>query len=253
MVIYYSGTGNSRYIAELLAVRLGDELVCANDYIKAEKRGEFCSEKPYVFVFPTYAWRVPRVFEDFYTQGAFTGNTKAYFVMTCGDSIGSAGYFLEKLCQMQLMSYMGVYEVRMPENYVARFRVPSKEEQEKIIAAAERKIPIISKYIREQEDFPKPDGKQAAAFTTQVITPVFYLFGVKDKGFRSTDRCTGCGECVRLCPLNNITLKEGRPAYRGNCTHCMACISGCPAEAIEYKRRTVGKPRYYLRKTALPQ
>lgn len=49
---------------------------------------------------------------------------------------------------------------------------------------------------------------------------------------------------MRLCPLNNITLEDGKPLWGGNCTHCMACISYCPTEAIEYGRRSVGKPRY---------
>ena len=31
-----------------------------------------------------------------------------------------------------------------------------------------------------------------------------------------------------------------------NCTHCMACICYCPAEAIEYGKKSLGKPRYHF-------
>ena len=59
------------------------------------------------------------------------------------------------------------------------------------------------------------------------------------------DKCSGCGLCVQLCPLNNITLKNGKPVWGGGCTHCMACICSCPARAIEYGRKSRGKPRYF--------
>ena len=58
------------------------------------------------------------------------------------------------------------------------------------------------------------------------------------------ERCTGCGACVALCPLNNIELESGKPKWGNNCTHCMACICRCPNKAIEYGKSSFGKPRY---------
>lgn len=54
--------------------------------------------------------------------------------------------------------------------------------------------------------------------------------------------CVGCGLCERVCPLGNIALEGGKPAWRGTCTHCMACICRCPAEAIEYGKHSEGLP-----------
>lgn len=61
---------------------------------------------------------------------------------------------------------------------------------------------------------------------------------------RVSDACVGCGQCASKCPLNNIELRNGKPEWGKQCTHCMACISYCPAKAIEYGKRSVGKPRY---------
>ena len=58
--------------------------------------------------------------------------------------------------------------------------------------------------------------------------------------------CIGCGKCVELCPLNNIHLENGKPLWGKNCTHCMACICYCPKEAIEYGKKSRGKPRYHF-------
>ena len=49
-----------------------------------------------------------------------------------------------------------------------------------------------------------------------------------------------------ICPTNSITIQNGRPVWGGSCTHCMARICRCPAEAIEYGKKSVGKPRYHL-------
>ena len=49
-----------------------------------------------------------------------------------------------------------------------------------------------------------------------------------------------------ICPLNNIHLENSKPVWGKNCTHCMACICYCPKEAIEYGRKSKGKPRYHF-------
>ena len=53
MIVYFSGTGNSRYAAALLADRLGDDLLDAGAWIKEKKRADLTSDKPWVFVGPT--------------------------------------------------------------------------------------------------------------------------------------------------------------------------------------------------------
>ena len=59
-----------------------------------------------------------------------------------------------------------------------------------------------------------------------------------------TDACVSCGKCAAVCPLGNIAMVARKPRWGGDCTHCMACICGCPAEAIEYGKKSLGKPRY---------
>ena len=54
---------------------------------------------------------------------------------------------------------------------------------------------------------------------------------------------------AQVCPLKNIVIRDGRPTWNGACTHCTACLNLCPAGAIEYGKKTVGKPRYHNNKT----
>ena len=69
------------------------------------------------------------------------------------------------------------------------------------------------------------------------------MFVHADK-FYVTDACISCGKCVKVCPLGNIRLENGRPVWGKNCTHCMACICRCPREAVEYGKHSRGLLRY---------
>ena len=90
MVIYFSGTGNSEYCARYIAKLIEDEVVDSTQYIRKKEIAQLDSQKPWVFVTPTYAWQLPKVFKSFVRQSSLTGSKNAYFVMTCGGSVGGA-------------------------------------------------------------------------------------------------------------------------------------------------------------------
>ena len=113
MIVYYTGTGNSRYVAQRFAAALGDDLITANEYIKNDTPADLHSDRPWVFVSPTYGWQIPRIFADFLRRGRFTGSRKAYFVMTCGSEIGNAGSRIAALCADIGLDYQGVLQVVM--------------------------------------------------------------------------------------------------------------------------------------------
>ena len=51
------------------------------------------------------------------------------------------------------------------------------------------------------------------------------------------ERCTGCGRCYELCPLDVIAWEEGRPfvKYPDECQLCFICQVECPVEAVKVK------------------
>ena len=249
MILYFSGTGNSRYAASIIARETGDELVCMNDLMRERigdpynARYSFSSEAPFVFVCPTYCYRVPRVVEQFLRRSRFEGSRQAYFYLTCGDSTGAAAQEAERLCQELELTFMGLGSVKMPENYIAMFEAPSYDDALGILRAATSQIESAGRMIR----FGKPltDTNTGSAFITR-LNGAFYKLFVSDKKYKVKDTCIGCGQCQRVCPLANIQMVDGRPHWNGNCTQCMACIGICPQDAIEYGRGTHGKRRYYL-------
>ena len=166
--------------------------------------------------------------------------------MTCGSEIGSADRYNRELCRVKGLSCMGTAQIVMPENYIAMFGVPQADEARRIVAKAEPDIDRAIAALREGLPFPPTRNNLYDRLMSGPVNPLFYSCFVKDRAFTAGPACTGCGLCVKRCPTNNISLQNGRPVWGGSCTHCMACICRCPAEAIEYGRKSRGKPRYHF-------
>lgn len=115
MILYFSATGNSRHLALKLAEDLEEkDIVDIGGMIKKGKTGSFASSNPYIFVLPTYGWRMPRIVSDFIENSQFDGNKRAYFVLTCGDSSGNAGKYAKSLCLTKNLEFMGCTGIKMP-------------------------------------------------------------------------------------------------------------------------------------------
>ena len=248
MILYFSGTGNSRFVAEMVASICEDDAVSMNTFIKEHKAGSFTSDKPYVFVSPVYVSAIPRTVEKFIEESVFSGSRDAYFIMTCAGGMGGCPAYAEKICEKKGFKCKGTCQIVMPQNYLVFFNTKDEETNGKIIDDA---VPSIKKYaelIKSGSSFPDSGMKKWEYVSTEMILGMYYKWFMKDKKFYAGESCISCGKCVQVCPLDNIRLENGKPEWTGNCTHCMACINSCPKSAIEYGKASVGKPRYICKK-----
>lgn len=247
MILYFSGTGNSRYVALRLSKYINDEVISINSYFKYQKKALFHSEKPYVFVMPTYAWRMPKVVTTWIERACFTGNKNVYVILTCGSSVGQADKYARNFFKHKTeLKFQGLQYVIMPDNYIIMFDAPQAKEAKEIIRQSEPKIKELAQSIIKQDKFAMMKYHLGSIAESSFVNLSFYRFMMKDKGFYATDKCVSCQRCQQLCSLNNISIVNGKPQWNGNCTHCMACICGCPVEAIEFKNYTKNKARYFL-------
>lgn len=246
MILYFSGTGNSRYISEVINSVIDDEIVSMNTCLKAQQKFSFTSNKPYVIVCPTYAWQIPRIVEAFIKKTDFKGNKKVYFVLTCGSGFGNAEKYVKKLAMNKDLEYMGIKGILMPENFITMFKAPDRHKAKKIINNAVEVTLSISKLIKKEVQLERIKYRFGSIIASSLINKIFYPLFVKADGFYVNDKCSGCNKCQLLCPLNNINIVNDKPVWNNQCSQCMACIGSCPRQAIEYKNKTQGKTRYYL-------
>lgn len=251
MVLYFSGTGNSQFVALHIAKLIADEVVSINSYLKAGKKAAIQSQRPLVFVVPTYCWRMPKVVEQWILETSFKGDQNAYFILTCAGSSGNAAVYAKKLCAKKHLCFCGLAPVAMPENYLALFSTPRELECQTIVEKAVPQITALAQQIQAGQSFEESSISIGGKLESGPINPLFYALFVHDKGFWVTGQCVSCGKCAFRCPLNNIDMVDGKPVWKGNCTHCMACIGGCPTKAIEYKSKSKGRHHHYIMNDSL--
>lgn len=244
MILCFSGTGNSMYAAKRISDVTNDGILSINEYLKNNKTYNAQKNERWIIVTPTYAWRIPRVVENFIKHIKQNGKHTVYFIMTCGSEIGNAEKYLKQLCSDLKLQYFGCKEIVMPENYIAMFDAPDEKTALKIIDTAEPLIDETARLIKENKTLSKNSASLSGKIRSSIVNRIFYPAIVHAKDFHVKDTCVSCGMCEKLCPLNNIKLTNGKPRWEDHCTHCMACICHCPVCAIEYGNKSQGKPRY---------
>ncbi len=255
MVLYFSATGNTEYIAKKIAEKTGDEALNLLDRIQRIDYSEIYSKKPFVICSPIYIGEMPRFFAAFLKGLKLTGNRRVYFVFTSGGYAGVASSQARMISAWKKMIYMGRAEIKMPRNYPVSKRYPilSDAENLKRLREAVAKLPKTVARIRRGKYLWGRHIFLLEKLITVPFNPLWVKYKQPATPFYTTEKCTGCGKCAKLCPLNNITIKDNRPKWHEACAHCMACLGNCPVEAIEYGNRTQTKPKYrlskYLKKT----
>ena len=249
MVLYFSGTGNTEYIARLIAEGLGDECIDLFDRIRTNDKSSLYSEKTYVICAPIYVCEMPLFLMKYLKSINFNGNNKVYFIFTSGGYCGSAKVQAKLFSLKKNLRFLGCSEFVMPRNYVAnnRYAMDDEEVIYSKISKANKKINPVVEAIKNER---KHKSRHVWLFETLIIAPfapIWTKYKLIAKDFYSTEECVGCGICEKVCPLNNIEVISKKPEWGESCTHCMACISKCPKKAIEYGNLTQGKMRYLLK------
>ena len=231
MIYYFTGAGNSRYVAQRIAQALGDTVAFMPEHIPATvpDNGE-----PVGFVFPVYFWGIPTVVDRFARQLTIEGSHYTFTVLTPSGSSGDAVSLFEKALRRPVDAR---FSVLMPDTYCPMFECGDRAKNEAVLNRAEGEIDnvIVQLKSRATGDLDLHHGM--GRLYTVTMYPLYKR--TTTRRFAVSDACTGCGLCAKLCPDKFITIEDGRPVWRaGHCNLCFACLHHCPTFAIQYGRNS---------------
>ncbi|MHA1146233.1 MAG: 4Fe-4S binding protein [Candidatus Helarchaeota archaeon] len=66
------------------------------------------------------------------------------------------------------------------------------------------------------------------------------------------DKCTGCGNCIKRCPINARALSDGKPIVLDHCFGCGTCRVTCEGQAtriVPTKHKPTYFPEYMVRRS----
>lgn len=247
MLFYFSGTGNSAWVAQRVAQGIDEDRVCSIP--TKTYTFELSQNEPLGFVFPCYAWGVPRFVETFIRNLQIENVSYVYFIITCGDDTGyTSRIFCDLIASKGWRCSLG-YAVQMPESYVnlPGFDVdPADKALHKIETARERLQVAISYVFRRSEGCFDTLPGRFKWIKSYVVRPFFNKMLVTPKPFRATTACNTCGRCVSVCPFSNVKLGGGgkKVQWGGNCVLCMRCYHSCPNHAVRWGWFTNHKGQY---------
>ena len=247
MILYFSGCGNSQYIAEELARLTHDEMQPILDL--DVDRPVTLHDGVLGVVCPIYAWAVPRVVEEKLQKITFATKPEyCYLACTCGDSLGRAPERWNHSLRRMGLHLDAAFGFVMPETYInlKGFRLDSPDSEARKLAVVKERLPLVAEQIKARRRVIDVRRGPVPRLTTYLVNPIFYQWIITDKKFHASDCCIGCGKCAQVCPLHNIALVDGRPQWNGHCTNCMACYHHCPTNAIHFGKATQGKGQYYF-------
>jgi ferredoxin len=244
-IYYFSATGNSLVAAKDLAAELKEAKIIP--ITKALKAGDEDSSDAIGIVFPVYMFGIPLIVADFLKSIKVKPGAYIFTLATFGGLPGRAHTQSFEILKKRGIKLAAGFSVLMPGNYTPLYAAKPDEAQQEIFKKEKLRIKAIARFVRERKEGVM---EQKPFLPNFLLYKLLYKSGTEQiplsaKGFWLTDACIKCGLCEKICPVENIILREGKPYWLGRCQHCMACLQWCPVEAIQYKKTTVGRKRYH--------
>ena len=236
MILYFSGTGNCKYVAEQIAAAVGGTAVSVED-----SDGKITLKKGEIFgiVFPTHFWELPAIMREFLEKASITAEREnyAFAVATYGTTPGCSGTEAKKLLRKKGIDLSAAFSLKMPEkmpdNWTPMFDLSDAEKVRRQNEEADKNLKVLIDKIKA-----KVKGNHATPKAPYFVRPMsdkLYLKARRTSNFYVEGSCVGCGLCAKQCPVKAIEIKNGKPVWiKEHCTLCLRCLHLCPNFSIQY-------------------
>ena len=147
MIFYFTGTGNSLYVARKLAAP-GETVRSITEALEQDDlHVDLADGEPLGFVFPVYFYTVSDPVLDFVRKMTVSNASYVYAVIVCGASIGPAGGFLRDELRRNGLTLSRVDPLVVPDRAVLFYDIDTPEQMARQLLAADEKIAVIRSAI----------------------------------------------------------------------------------------------------------
>jgi len=244
LILCFSATGNSYYIAKKIADRTDD---CEIKMINEITEENFVTPERLGIIFPIHASMEPQPVDNFITEilGKADDKTNLKYIYAVSNASVGFSFWGIKRCEMLLkregITLTYANHVKMPSNYFVKESKDSDKKNTEIIEKSNIKIDkIIEDIESEKFKFPVWKPKLIGALNHTVYLSMIHSYGAN---YHVSDKCIDCGLCYRDCPTDNIKMVNHKPDFSNRCVACSACINNCPTNAIYLKKENPAQYR----------
>lgn len=232
MILYFSGTGNCKYVAEQIAAAVGDTAVSVED-----SGGKIALEMGEIFgiVFPTHFWKIPAIMREFLEKASITAEREnyAFAIATYGTTPGCSGMDAKKLLKKKGIDLSAAFSLKMPDNWTPMFDLSDAEKVRRQNEEADKNLALLIGNIKARVNGNHATPK--APYFVRTMSDKLYLKARRTSNFYVEGSCVGCGLCAKQCPVKAIEIQNGKPVWiKEHCTLCLRCLHLCPKFSIQY-------------------
>jgi NAD-dependent dihydropyrimidine dehydrogenase PreA subunit/flavodoxin len=250
-IYYFSGTGNSLYVARELQKRIPETnlipIVSLLNKDVLETNGETVG-----FVFPIHFSAIPIPVKNFIKKLDLKSTEYVFAIATRIGTPHSAFISIEKILKGKSKSLDSHFTLNMASNDPKfDYKVPTEEEIKKLESVVHNRLDFIQEIIINKEKSQEKDTNITVPVSSllvklvPIIRPFLDSIGLKTHYYADSN-CTGCGICEKVCLSKKIKLINNKPVWQNDvkCFDCYACINYCPMQSTQIKSFTEKNGRY---------
>lgn len=235
LAIYvFSGTGNTIAVAELYKKYLNAEVTI---YRISENSGTPPPPDEFELIgigYPIHAFCAPEPILEFVKNLPIVQNKRAFIFKTSGEGLHLNDCSSQKVIKiLSRKGYDVVLErhIVMPYNMIFRHSdAMAKHMWIYAKALVKANCCEIEKGVRENVK----KFRISRIWTAPVGFIERHFAHLHGTAFKiDSEKCLKCGECIKNCPENNITLQNNKYKFGHKCVLCMGCSFNCPVDAIK--------------------
>lgn len=252
VAFYFSGTGNTKFVVEEMAKSFGKldvimEPISIENYQESDL--DKISSADYVlFAYPVYGAMAPMIMWRFVREiSDRLEDKKTMVVATQMMFSGDGGAYLARILRRCKAEIVSIEHFTMPSNLsdVRLFKTRNGDENKRLLEKTLQSIELYCLDSSKKLLFKHGDGVGSILLgcVTRIPFSKFEKKLIKDVKFHK-ERCTLCGDCITLCPVQNLIMGEGQIDQKGDCTLCYRCVNQCPEKAISLLSKTPPRTQY---------